>query len=368
LLFEGREEADAGLSQATSAHWQFIDLVSLDRCIGHNAFGVSTATLVAEAGQRRINDYATALGLPVEDRTFLMNREDLCIIRYDAATSRWYNDGMRLAPGTSSATNDQFGEMTTDALLAETGQARLNQVARARGVSMFPSWTTIPDKAAIVNQRDARRMMYDSGTETWSEVPNNDAIYHVHDRTHYADLKDAAGDPLLLAQIRCVVQSIMNTEKPPVAGSPVAMPEMQLFGLPADRINTGEVATVSYLKAEDAAENLHDVLGRYQTLPHRRIDTGGWGAQWTVFRFYIGAVQNIATTGTHARRLYLSVQNMSGTMVTASTTINAASTAHRDISVSGNFSTSPTYFELFIHSASGERIILSSGLTGGVRR
>jgi hypothetical protein len=224
---------------------------------------------------------------------------------------------------------------------------------------MQPPFTVIPDKATIANQGDARRMMYDLASQKWSEVPNNDAIYRVHDRTHYADLQDATGNPLTLAQLRCTVQSIMNTEKPSVAGEPVAMPEMQLFGIPADRINTGAVATISYLKAEDAAGNLHDILGRHATLPWRSAGSG------TSFRFYIGTVQNIALSGTHARRLYLSVMNASGQMVTASTTVDASTTEHQDISVSGNHSVSPTYFELYIYSTSNEKIILASGYTGG---
>ena len=133
------------------------------------------------------------------------------------------------------------------------------------------------------------------------------------------------------------------------------MPEMQLFGLPADGINAGAVATVPYLKAEDALGRLHDILGKYVALPRRTS---------TSFRFYIGAVQNIAATGTHARRLYLSVQNTSGQMTTTSTTIDATSALHRDMFVSG-ISSSPTYFELYIHSASGEKIVLSKGFTGG---
>jgi hypothetical protein len=47
------------------------------------------------------------------------------------------------------------------------------------------------------------------------------------------------------------------------------MPEMQFFGLPAETINAGAVATVSYLKAEDAAGNLHDILGKHQWLPYQ---------------------------------------------------------------------------------------------------
>jgi hypothetical protein len=222
---------------------------------------------------------------------------------------------------------------------------------------MQPPWTSVPDKATIVNQRDNRRMMYDLATQKWSEVPNNDAIYRVHDRTHYADLKDTEGEPLLLAQLRCTVQSIMNTERPSVAGEPVAMPEIQLFGLPADKINTGNVATITYLKAEDANGKLHDVLGKHMALPHFQYSSS------TRFRFYVGTVQNIKTTD---RRLYLSVQNTNGQMTTASTYIDDSysSQPYRDISVSGNYATSPAYFELYIMSASDEKIIVSSGYTG----
>jgi hypothetical protein len=138
--------------------------------------------------------------------------------------------------------------MTTAQLLAESGQSRLNTVAVAKGAAMQPPWSAVPDKASIVNQKDDKRMMYDSGTAKWSEVPNNDAIYQVHDRTHYADLKDSGGEPLALAQLRCTVQSIMNTEKPSVGGEPVVMPEVQFFGLPAETINAGTVATITYLK------------------------------------------------------------------------------------------------------------------------
>ena len=101
----------------------------------------------------------------------------------------------------------------------------------------------------------------------------------------------------------------MNTEKPSVAGEPVAMPEMQFFGLPADKINTGAVATISYLKAEDANGKLHDMLGKHRTLLYRQAFSSS-----TSFRFYIGTVQNIRTTD---RRLYLSVQRTNGQMVTS---------------------------------------------------
>jgi len=360
LYFEGRATADNDATFAPSAQWDFIDLVSLDRCIGHNLFGVSTATLIAETGQTTLNTYAVQLGLPVLDRTFLMNRTDLRIIRYDAETQQWYDDGLRLEPGTTAALSNHFNNMTTDALLAESGQSRLRTVALSRGQTMQPPWTVIPDKASIVNQRDNRRMIYDLTTQTWSEVPNTDAIYLVHDRTHYADLKDSVGNPLLLAQLRCTAQSIMNTEKPSVGGEPVAMPEVQFFGLPERTINgTAQIATISYLKAEDSQGNLHDILGRHQRLRHR----SGWGSS-TTFRLYLGTIQHIKSTD---RRVYLSIQNTSGTISTSSVWLdnNYSNTPHRDISVSDDYRTSPAYFELYINSASDEKIVLASGYTGG---
>jgi hypothetical protein len=343
--------------EPSQGNWNFLDLVSLDNCLGHNEFGVSTAMLVAEENQTTINTYVQNLGFPIVPDSFLMNRTDRHIVRYDADKEKWYDDGMRLEPGTVAA--NQFNNLTTEMLLAESGQSRLNSVALVRGQSMQPPWTTIPDKATIVNQRDTKRMMYDLATQNWSEVPNNDAIYRVHDRTHYADLKDSSGNPLTLAQLRCTVQSIMNTERPSVAGEPVAMPEMQLFGLPPDKINTGNVATITYLKAEDSSGKLHDILGKHQRLPYRQV----W-SNTTSFRFYIGAIQNIKTND---QRLYLAVQNTNGQMATTNTYLddNYYSTPYRDMSVSGRYDTTPAYFELYIFSDSNEKIILSSGYTGG---
>ena len=205
-------------------------------------------------------------------------------------------------------------------------------------------------------------MMYDGTTKTWQEVPNNDAIYQVDDRTHYADLKDGGGNPLLLAQLRCTAQSIMNTEKPSVGGEPVAMPEMQLFGLPTETINAGAVATVSYLKAEDETGTLHNILGKHRRLPHYSYYYGYYSYS-TTFRFYIGAVQNIKTTD---KKLYLSLRNASGTVTTqsVSTESDYYNTPYRDISLSGDHRT-VTFFELYIFSANNEKIVLSSGYTGG---
>ena len=361
LYFEGRANADDNATlEPSQGYWDFIDLVSLDHCIGHNEFGVPTAALIAEVNQTTLNTYAGTLGLPVVDKTFLMNRTDRHIIRYDAGSGEWYDDGFRLEPGTAAL--NQFNNMTTSELLAEPGQSRLNSVALVRGQSMQPPYQIIPDKAAIVNQYDAKRVMYDLATAAWSEVPNNDAIYNVHNRTHYADLKDSNGQPLLLAQLRCTIQSIMNTEKPSVPGEPVAMPEMQFFGLPADTINAGAAATITYLKAEDAAGKLHDVLGRHITLPCRQATQSYYGGWTSSFRFYIGTVQNIKSND---KKLYLSIQNTNGQMTTVNVLIDNVYTSlpYREISVSGNYAASPAYFELYIFSANDEKIVLASGYT-----
>ena len=373
LYFEGRRDADTEAVLAPSAQWDFIDLISLDNCLGHKEFGVSTTALIAEANQATLNTYVQNLlsALPsvsslLSPDSFLMNRFDKHIIRYNGTTEQWYDDGLRLEPGTTATS--QFNNLTTAQLLAEAGQARLNSVALTRGQSMQPPWSSIPDKATIVNQKDDKRMMYDLSSGRWSEVPNNDAIYRVHNRTHYADLKDTLGHPLLLAQLRCTVQSIMNTERPSVGGEPVAMPEMQFFGLPADTINANAnaVATVSYLKAEDAAGNLYDVLGKRQRLPYKSFYSGWYYGYTTTFRFYIGTVQNIKSSD---KRLYLTIQNTSGTLTTQSVNIedNYSSTPYREISVSGDCRTM-CYFELYIYSANNEKIILANGYTGERRQ
>jgi hypothetical protein len=361
LYFEGRQTADDAATLEPSGQWDFIDLVSLDRCIGHNEFGVSTSTLIAESGQTTLNSYAAALGLPVSDRTYVMNRFDRHIIRYNAG--EWYDDGLRLEHGTTAATANQFNNMTTAELLAQAGQARLHAVAIARGSTMQPPWGTIPNKAAIVNQKDNKRMMYDLTSQTWSEVPNNDAIDQLQDRTHYADLKDSLGNPMLLAQLRCTAQSIMNTEKPSVGGEPVAMPEMQLFGLPANTINAGTVATITYLKAENAAGKLLDCLGKYQSLPCYSHYIN-WYTHIHSFRLYVGTIQNIKTSD---KKLYLDVHTafgkVSGYVSTETTIYN--NPPYRDISIQASQDCrTGMFFELYIFSASNERIVLASGYTG----
>jgi hypothetical protein len=211
------------------------------------------------------------------------------------------------------------------------------------------------NKAYLINH-NGNILQYNDSAKQWQDKGRNftsetDAIHDVDNQTHYADFAEAQ----TWAQLRFTVKSIMNVYSLTIKHHVVAMPEMQLFGLPADPINTGTVATVSYLKAEDASGKLHDMLGRYATLPWRTTGTS------TSFRFYIGTADNILATD---RRLHLAIQNTSGQMVTGNASLDAASTPHRDISLTGNHSTSPVYFELFIRSENNEKIILSSGYTG----
>jgi len=52
-------------------------------------------------------------------------------------------------------------------------------------------------------------------------------------------------------------------------------------------------------------------------------------------------------------------------MVTTSVNIDDVySDPYRELSVMGDYSKTPGYFELYIHSASDEKIILSKGYTG----
>jgi len=365
LYFEGNEIASPAATEAPSSLWDYIDIISLDHCVGNNDFGMTTDVLVAPTPQTALQNYTQALGLPVDHLAFLINTHDQYIARFDSATGRWFNDGYRLQPGTTDTADHQFHNMTTDELLSQPGQSRLNAVAMRRGENNQPQFSQIPDKATIVNQRDDRRMMFNRTAATWSEVPNYDAIDRVHNQTHYADLNDGEGNPLPLSQLRCTAQSIMNKERPSVAGHPVAMPEMQFFGLPAERINTGAVATITYLKAEDSSGNLHSILGKHQRLPYHNF-WSGWGGSSTSFRLYLGTIQNINPAD---RRVYLTVHTASGTMNTSHIGIDHSSTLHRDISVSGDYRTAPAYFEFYMISTNDEKIVLSSGYSGGgVRR
>jgi hypothetical protein len=212
------------------------------------------------------------------------------------------------------------------------------------------------ENAYLVDETDWRIIRFKAQSSAWDDddtqiTSATDASHNVDNRTHYADFKSV----LTMSQLRFTVQSVMNVARQLPNEPLVAMPEMQFFGLPANVINTGSVATVSYLKAEDSAGNLHDVLGRHQRLPFQASSR---------FRFYIGTVQNIKPTD---RRLYLAVQNTSGQMITSSASIDDAynSQPFRDISISGISGTSPAYFELYIFSTNDEKVILASGYVGG---
>jgi hypothetical protein len=141
------------------------------------------------------------------------------------------------------------------------------------------------------------------------------------------------------------------------------MPEMQLFGLPADKINTGDVMTITYLKAEDEAGHLHDILGKHQKLPFRSVSYYYGTVNYTYFRVYIGTLQNIKATD---RQLYLDVHGINGKVTgSASVAPDWSNAPYRDFAIYGDHRIL-AYFELYIYSADNERIVLSNGYTGGV--
>jgi hypothetical protein len=73
-------------------------------------------------------------------------------------------------------------------------------------------------------------------------------------------------------------------------------------------------------------------------------------------------VKNI---NTNDQRVYLSVQNAEGQMVTSSASLDGNPAAYRQIAISGDYQTMPFYFEIYISSENNEKIILSSGYIGG---
>jgi hypothetical protein len=124
----------------------------------------------------------------------------------------------------------------------------------------------------------------------------------------------------------------------------------------------GNVATVTYLKAEDSDGHLQDILGRHQRLPFQAY---GGSTTSTTFRFYIDLPQHIKTSD---KKLYLAVQNSSGSMVTTNASLEntmTTTTLYRDMSISGDHRTSQAYYELYIFDTNDDKIILSSGYTGG---
>ena len=71
------------------------------------------------------------------------------------------------------------------------------------------------------------------------------------------------------------------------------------------------------------------------------------------------------TTGEHANRLYLAIQNTDGTMTPRHVNLTNLPAQVREITIPGNRTTSLAYYEVFIYSTSNEKIILSSGYVGG---
>jgi hypothetical protein len=244
--------------------------------------------------------------------------------------------------------------LTTVSLLADQGT--LNTWAQ----NLLGLTGSGRENAYLVDETDWRIVRYKASSSKWEDdgtqiTSVTDAIHSVDNRTHYADFKTI----LTMAQLRFTVQSVMNVARQLPNEPLVAMPEMQLFGLPTEIINTGNVATTTYLKAEDSAGKLHDILGRHQRLPAQ-----GYASGYTVFRFYIDLPQHIKTSD---QKLYFAVQNSNGSMITTNTSLEntmTTSTPYRDMSFSGDYRTQ-AYYELYIFSASNEKIILSSGYSGG---
>jgi hypothetical protein len=291
-----------------------------------------------------------------------------------------YFEGRAIADESRVAADSVAGEWD------EVGLISLDKcIGNATGSTPLPAtlntWTqnilglTGADRdKAFVNVNRARIVRFNHSANQWQDIgasftQETDPIGDVDNQTHYADFATVE----TWSQFRFTVKSIMNVARlPSGAQYDVAMPEMQLFGLPAEIINEGAVntvATVSYLKAEGTAGTLHDILGKHQTLLHQRINAN---LTSTIFRFYIGTVANIATTGEYANRLYLAIQNADGTIASGNIAIDnlSAQTEFREISITGDRRTSLAYYEVFIYSdtivnGNNEKIILSSGYVGG---
>ena len=213
------------------------------------------------------------------------------------------------------------------------------------------------NEAFIVEDDGAvRTVIQYNGTQWQVEANYPEVIDKVSNQTHYADFANTK----TFGQLRFTAKSIMNTSLLAHPGSyNVAMPDIQFFGMPTRKINTGNnVATVAYLKAEDSNGDLHDILGRNQTLRCRQSSS-------PAFRFYVSAPHYIATSGTHARRIYLSIQNTSGEMPTTIYGTFNTSLAPLEWSPTAT-AANPTYYEIYIYSSDNEKIILSSGYTGGL--
>jgi len=205
----------------------------------------------------------------------------------------------------------------------------------------------------VVDTNTGSIWWFNPDTNAWENTGNQitiatDAIQDVEDRTHYADFATVTE----LAQLRFMVHSIMNVARLDSMSQPdVVMPEMQFFSLPAmdEAINSGDVATVSYLKAEDANGNLYDILGRHQRLPHQATSN---------FRIHVGQISHLE----NAPKLYLSVTSDTDTTASDEESLSSNSTVNFTIS---SASTALRFYKLYVVSSDGETIILSSGYTGG---
>jgi len=219
--------------------------------------------------------------------------------------------------------------------------------------------TTDRDKAFLINENGWSILMYNKVTNIWENRgsqfnQNTDAIYDVDNRTHYADFKSVQS----LAQLRFTVQSVMNVTRQIPSEPRVAMPEMQLFGLPTETINASAVATITALKAEDTEGNLHNILGRHQRLPLRSP------SEYQHFvRLHVGEVANIKSDD---KRLYFDIYTV-GVDYPTQPYISLDDTAnpYHEVSINYTYTEQPTYYELYIYSVNGEKIILSSGYIGG---
>ncbi|MDR0327917.1 MAG: hypothetical protein LBI05_06440 [Planctomycetaceae bacterium] len=213
---------------------------------------------------------------------------------------------------------------------------------------------------------------------TWKDVGNwfsnaTDPISNADNRTHYADFKTV----MTLAQFRFTVKSLMNIVDPPNS-TPVAMPEMQFFGLPdpAQFINQNAVARMPYLFAEGMNSKLYDVLGRHKRLPSYSNSSGS-----STFRFCVGNTENCklnsvlsssGSTSTINTPICLDIYSLStGAIVSFSSRSAAKRTiAGEDVwfcsfSFSTNYETTRAYYEVYTWEAeSGEKVILSSGYSG----
>ena len=215
------------------------------------------------------------------------------------------------------------------------------------------------DRAFVINEVGEPNwsiLQFNLSANTWQNKGKDftidlDAITDAENLTHYADFQTITA----LEQLRFVVQSVMNLMRVPVGLQQVLMPEMQLFGLPDKTINTGsEIATVSYLKAEDAEGNLHDILGRHQRLPFL---SSNWYQM--NFRFYVGDIENIKSDG---KVLYLDIHPYgNGSMQPSTMSYDGKGCYETWVGVS----TEMSYYELYVYSADGDKVILSSGYIGG---